>query len=48
LELYLLAIVFLILVVPVTFNQTYLDEWLKINGCNCTKEYMEKAARMID
>jgi hypothetical protein len=40
--------VLIILVVPIAVNQTYLDQWLKENGCNCTKEYMEKAARIID
>lgn len=28
------------------YNKTWLNEWIKENGCNCTEEYMEKAARI--
>jgi hypothetical protein len=30
------------------YNKTYLDEWIKEHGCNCTNWAMEQAARLID
>jgi len=30
------------------YNKTYLDQWIKDHGCNCTHLAMEQAARILD